>query len=327
MAVADDGRVPLRDRLLALVVAVCWGANFPATAYGLLHFPPLLMVALRFTLIAVPTVLLVPRPQVPLRWFVGLGIGTGTVQFGLLYVAMSAGMPSGLASLVLQAASPFTVALGAVFLRERLSARQVVGAVVAVAGLTVIAVHRAVDGSAAALVPVLLTLAAGLGWAFGNVCSRQARAPQPLHLTLWMSVVPPLPLLALSLLLEGPRRDWDALRTSSTADALPSVLGLLYVVVIATLVGYGLWNTLLARHPSSVVAPFAMLVPVFGVLSSWLFFAEVPDAVELGAGALVVGGVLWGSRGRTDGASDRGGEDATRSVLAKGHELLSRPLR
>ena len=88
------------------------------------------MVAVRFTLLAVPTVLLVPRPQVPLRWFLGLGIGTGTVQFGLLYVGMAIGMPSGLASLVLQASVPFTVVLGAVFLRERLSARQVVGVVV-----------------------------------------------------------------------------------------------------------------------------------------------------------------------------------------------------
>ena len=53
--------MPLRDRLLALVVVVCWGVNFPATTLGLQHFPPLLMVAVRFTLLAVPTVLLVPR--------------------------------------------------------------------------------------------------------------------------------------------------------------------------------------------------------------------------------------------------------------------------
>ncbi|HEY0239419.1 MAG TPA: EamA family transporter [Friedmanniella sp.] len=288
--------MPPRDRLLALVVAVCWGLNFPATAIGLEHFPPLLMVALRFTLIAIPTVLLVPAPQVPLRWFLGMGIGMGTVQFALLYVAMAIGMPSGLASLVLQSCAPFTVLLGAVFLRERLDGRQVVGVVAAVIGLSVIAAHRATGGSAAALVPVLLTVGAGLGWAVGNICSRQARAPRPLHLTLWMSVVPPVPLLALSLLLEGPQRDWQSVRTAFTLDALPSVLGLLYIVVVASLVGYGLWNTLLSRNASSVVAPFAMLVPIVGVLSSWLFFDEVPDLVELVAGVLVVGGVLYGSR-------------------------------
>jgi O-acetylserine/cysteine efflux transporter len=215
------------------------------------------------------------------------------MQFALLYVAMSIGMPAGLASIVLQASALFTVLLGAVFLRERLSGRQVVGFVLAVAGLVVIAVHRS---QVAALVPLLLTLGAALGWAIGNICSRQARAPKPLHLTLWMSVVAPLPLLALSLLFEGPRRDWDALRTTPTWDALPSLLGLLYIVIIATLIGYGLWNTLLSRHPSNVVAPFAMLVPVTGVLSAWMFLGEVPNVVELVAGALVVGGVLYGSR-------------------------------
>ena len=267
--------MPTRDCLLALLVAICWGVNFPATSLALQHFPPLLMVALRFTLIAIPTMIFVPWPKVPARWLIGIGLGMGTMQFALLYVAMVSGMPAGLASIVLQAGGPLTALLGAVFLRERLSGRQVVGFVVAVAGLAVIAVHRS---QVAALVPVLLTLGAALGWAIGNICSRQARAPKPLHLTLWMSVVALLPLLGLSLLFEGPHRDWDALRITLTWDALSSLLGLLYIVIIATLIGYGLWNTLLSRHPSNVVAPFAMLVPVTGVLSRGCSWARSPTS-------------------------------------------------
>lgn len=281
-----------RDRLLAVLVAVCWGLNFPATAVALRHFPPLLMVALRFALIAVPTLLLIPRPAVPVRWLIGVGLGIGTLQFAFLYLGMAAGMPSGLASLVLQASAPFTVVLGGVFLRERLTVHQIVGIVIAVGGLGAIAVHRA---QAAALLPLVLTLCGALGWAIGNVCSRQAKAPNAFHLTLWMSTVPVLPMLVLSLLVEGPERIWASLSTVATADALPAVLGLLYIVVVATLLGYGIWNTLLSRYPSSTVAPFSMLVPVVGVVSSWLIFDERIDAVELVAGAAVVGGVLFGS--------------------------------
>src|SRR6478609_6463386 len=194
--------VPNRDRLLAVLVAVCWGLNFPATALALEHFPPLFMVALRFILVALPTVLLVPRPAVRLRWLIGTGLGIGVLQFAFLYLGMAAGMPSGLASLVLQASAPFTVLLAGTFLAERISRRQVVGILLAVAGLATIAIHR---GETAALLPVVLTLAGGLGWAVGNVCSRKAAAPNPLHLTLWMSVVPPLPMLAVSLYVEGPQ--------------------------------------------------------------------------------------------------------------------------
>ena len=99
-----------------------------------------------------------------------------------------------------------------------------------------------------------------------------------------MSVVPPLPMLAVSLYVEGPQRIGQALSTAFTAQALPAVLGLLYIVVVATLIGYGIWNTLLSRYPSSSVAPFSMLVPIVGVLSSWALFGERIDGVEALAG-------------------------------------------
>ena len=65
------------------------------------------------------------------------------------------------------------------FLRERLTARQGLGVLVAVAGLGGIAAHRAGLDGGATLVPVLLTLAGGLGWAIGNLGSRKAMQAQP----------------------------------------------------------------------------------------------------------------------------------------------------
>ena len=281
-----------REKLLALSVAVLWGLNFPATAYALQHYPPMLAAALRFTLLAIPTLLFVPRPQIKLRWLIGTGIGLGVLQFVFLYVAMVAGMPSGLASVVLQSSAPFTVLLAGIFLHERLSRQQLIGVLIAVTGLAVIAWYRA---QAAALLPVLLTLCGGLGWAIGNICSRQAKAPKPIQLTFWMSLIPPLPMLGLSLLFEGPHRIGQALGTALTPAALPANLGMLYIVVCASILGYGIWNSLMARHPSSQVAPWSMLVPVVGVLSSWAAFGEVPAWAEVIGGCLVVGGVLYAS--------------------------------
>jgi drug/metabolite transporter (DMT)-like permease len=284
--------MPARDRLLATLVAVLWGANFLAIHVGLLHFPPLFLAALRFAVIAVPTVLLVPRPQVPLRWLLGYGIGFGTVQFLFLFVAMHIGMPTGLASLVLQASAPFTVLLGVVLLRERISARQAFGIGLAVLGLAAIAVARA---QSAALLPVVLTLVGALGWAFGNLASRLAAPPNPLHLTLWMSVVPPIPLLAASWAVEGPSAGWAALQTAVTPAGLPGLLAVAYTAGLATVLGTGIWTTLMRRHPAGVVAPWSLLVPVVGMGLAALVLGERPSAVELAAAVVIVGGVLLGT--------------------------------
>lgn len=285
--------MPIRHRLLAVTVAVIWGANFLAIHASLEVFPPFLCAALRFTLLAIPTVLLVPRPHVPTRWLLGYGVGFGVLQFAFLYLAMDSGMPTGLASLVLQSSAPFTVVLGAALLGERLTLRAGTGVLVAAAGMAVVGSQR-MDG-AAGLLPFLLTLLAGLGWAFGNLSSRLASAPRPLHLTMWMTVVPPVPLLALSLLTEGPARIGDALTASLSGDALLAWGGLVYTTLVATVVGSGIWTWLMSRHPAGSVAPFSLLVPVTGIGLAWLVLAEVPAPLELVGGGLVIGGVLLAS--------------------------------
>ncbi|WP_100415062.1 EamA family transporter [Mumia flava] len=281
-----------RDRLLAALVATAWGVNFLAIDASLQHFPPLFLVALRFAVLAVPVVLLVPRPDVELRWLIGYGAGFGIAQFVFLYAGMAAGMPAGLASLVLQASAPFTVVLAAALLRERLSGRQVAGILLAVAGLALVAWQRA---QIAALLPVVLTLLGALGWAFGNLANRQARPSRPLHLALWMSVVPPLPMLAIALAVEGPARIGTSLSTAFTIDALPAMVGLAYTVLIGTVLGSGLWTALMARYPSSTVAPFSMLVPVVGMSTAAVVLHERLHALELVGAAVVISGVLLGS--------------------------------
>ncbi|WP_378148493.1 EamA family transporter [Cnuibacter sp. UC19_7] len=292
--------MPPRDRLLAALVAVLWGVNFVAIHFSLEHYPPFFLVALRFLVLAIPTVLFVKWPGVKVRWLLGYGLGFGILQFAFLYAGMQAGMPPGLASLVLQASAPFTVVLAAVWLRERLTVIQGVGIAIACSGLGVIAAERA---GVSALLPVILTLCGALGWAFGNVCSRQANPDSPLRMTLWMSVVPPLPMLALSLLVEGPDAVWQSVSTAFTLEALPADLGLAYTAVLGTVVGSGIWTTLMKRNPSSRVAPFSMLVPVAGFTSAWIILGDVPTWGDIVGGCIVIAGVAiatvaWRKRAR-----------------------------
>ncbi|WP_028659486.1 EamA family transporter [Nocardioides insulae] len=285
--------MPFRHRLIAALVAACWGFNFLAIDASLGLFPPMFLVALRFAVIAVPTVLLVPRPDVPLRWLLGYGLGFGTLQFLFLYAGMAAGMPTGLASLVLQSSAPFTVALGAAVFRDRVSPRQLAGLAVATAGLALVGWEQA---GTATLLPFLLVLAGGFGWAIGNLCNARARASDPWRFMLWMSVVPPVPMLAAALILEGPDRILTSLTSWDDPAAVPALLGLAYTVLIGTLLGSGLWTWLMARHPAGVVAPFSMLVPVVGMSSAWALLGETLRPGEVLGAAVVVAGVLYGSR-------------------------------
>ncbi|WP_460767066.1 EamA family transporter [Mariniluteicoccus flavus] len=287
--------LPLTHCLLAGLVAVLWGLNFLAIHASLQQFPPLFLVALRFILLAVPTVLLVPRPKVPLRWLVGYGLGFGVLQFTFLYSGMAMGLPSGIASLVLQASGPFTLVLGAVLLRERVRGRQWFGVAVAVAGMALVGLSRA--GAAQAL-PYVLVLLGALGWALGNLSSRLAAPPNPLHLTLWMSVVPPLPMFLLSLVFEGPTAIRHSLATSLAPAAIPAWVGLAYTIVLGTIVGSGIWTWLMARHPAGVVAPFSMLVPVVGMATAAMVLGERPTWLEVLGGLVVISGVLLGASRR-----------------------------
>jgi len=284
--------MPIRDRLLAVFVAVLWGCNFLAIHAVLGQFPPLFAGGLRFALIALPTILFVPWPKVKVRYLLGYGLGFGTGQFAFLFIAMDTGMPTGLASLVLQASAPFTVLLGAVFLRERINSRQLAGIALAVAGMTAIAWQQSGN---AALLPVILTLLGALSWAIGNISTRQAKPDNPMHFVLWMSVVPPLPMFALSLAMEGPAAQWQSLTTLGTSTGLVALGGMTYVVLFGTIVGSGVWTTLMRRNPASVVSPFSLLVPVVGLSASFLVLGERPTALEIAAAAVVIGGVLLGS--------------------------------
>lgn len=272
-----------RDSLLAVLVAVLWGGNFVAIHLGLEDVPPFLFMAIRFVLVALPLVFLVPRPKASWQTVVAVGAFMSLGQFGLLYLALATGMPAGLASLVLQAQVVLTIVIAAVALDERPSRRQAAGALVGTAGLVVVAVGF---GAGASIVPLLVTVGAALSWAIGNVVARAAKVESGLSLVVWSALVVPLPCLAVSWVVEGP----DAMTEALAGFGWTALLSTLYTVVGASLVGYTIFNGLMAKHRASSVVPYILLVPPVGMLSAWLVLGEVPNLLEaVGAVVMLVG--------------------------------------
>ncbi|SES31662.1 O-acetylserine/cysteine efflux transporter [Lentzea xinjiangensis] len=269
-----------RHVLLALLVAAIWGFNFVVLKAGLDEFPPILFSALRFLAAAVPAIFFVGRPSVPWRWIIAVGLVLGVAKFSFLFIGLDAGMPAGLSSLVLQSQVIFTAVFAAVVLRERPKPVQIAGIGLAVAGIGLIAWDY---GMSSPLLGFLLVVAAAACWGVSNVLMRYARPADTLRFMVWVSAVAVLPLFLLAFLTE----DLSALGGLDWTGV--GAIG--YVAWISTLLGFGVWGFLLRRYESSVVAPFSLLVPVFGMFSAWAFLGEDLTVLRTAAGGVVLLGL------------------------------------
>ena len=263
-----------KDGLLALLVVVVWGLNFVVIKLGLHNMPPLMLAGLRFMLVAFPALLFVARPAIPLRLLLGYGLG----------------MPAGLASLVLQAQAFFTIILGAFVFGERLQGKQLAGIALAIFGVLVL-VEGSLGGEHVPLVGFMLTLAAALSWACGNIFNKkimsQASRPPIMSLVVWSALIPVLPFMLASLLIDGPQ---TMLASLQHIDLL-TILSLLYLAFIATIVGYGIWGSLLGRYETWRVAPLSLLVPVVGMASAALLLGETLSGLQLTGAVLIMAGL------------------------------------
>lgn len=277
--------LPLRHILLALLVVAIWGSNFVALKLALVELPPLLLCAVRFVFVSLPLVFFLPRPAIGWRPLIIYGLTMFAAQFAFMFLGMKLGMPAGLASLVLQFQVFVSLTLSVVMLGERVRAVQVAGALVAAGGFYLVARHTDAETTLAGFLCLLL---AGASWGFANVTSRRLGKVNPLALVVWGGLVVPLPMLAASLVFEGPTTIAHALAHAGAT----TWLSVAYTVYLSTLLAYSLWGWLLSHYPASTVTPFTLLVPVLGMVTSALFLGEALPAWKLVAGALVIVGLV-----------------------------------
>ena len=283
-----------RHTLLALAVVVIWGLNFIAIDFGLEGVPPLVFLALRFILVAIPAIFFLKPPTIGWKNVLLIGTFLSLGQFSLLYLSLGLGMPPGLASLLLQTQVVLSVIVSAIILRERPTPKQFIGIAIGMLGLAVVVIGHSY---AAPWLPVVILLLAALSWAIGNVLSRRAKAASGLSLVVWSGLIVPIPSLALAMVVDSPAVVIDSL----THLSLAAILSTLYTAVFASLVGYGIWNTLLAKYPTSAVVPFTLLVPVVGILAAWIVVNEQPTVSEVVGGAIMLAGlavavIAWRTR-------------------------------
>jgi O-acetylserine/cysteine efflux transporter len=221
--------MPVSHLLLALIIMAVWGLNFIAMRWALDEVAPLTFAALRFSVVLLPFIFFVPRPKVPLRLLFGYASSSFSLQFCLLFLAVSINMPVGLISLVVQGQVFFTIALAVLMHRDRPSRWQIIGVSVGTLGIAAVGADV---GQTMPLLAFMVTLCAALCWAVGNTFVKAMGPVNAISLVVWASLIAAATLIPVSLVIEGTAPWGVALRCSGAACYL-TALGRAYWATVA----------------------------------------------------------------------------------------------
>ena len=274
-------RLGLIDILMGITVALTWGMGIVFAKAAIAHFPPILLMSIRFTVTALALVWFVKPPLRHMGALCAIAFVGSAIQYSLTFTGLK-GLDASVAALVVQLEVPFLTLLGALALKEHTSRRKWIGIGLAFFGVWQITGEPKIS---AAWGSVLLVVGGAFVWAVGQVMVRRLKEIDGLTVTAWVAVMAAPQLLIMSLIFE-----------SGHVAAIQSAgwvvwAAVLYLGLVMTALGYGMWYTLVRRNPVSQVAPFLLLLPVFAIIGGILFLGESLSWQVLLGGAIVIAGV------------------------------------
>ncbi|HTZ81122.1 MAG TPA: EamA family transporter [Stellaceae bacterium] len=270
----------LADYASTLVIMLIWGLQFPIAKIGVTELPPLFFMATRFTLVAAVICPFFPLPRDKLGGVLQLSFVLGSLHFTSMFVGLSL-MDASTASLLVQSQVPFAALLAAIFFRDHLGWRRLVGLLVAFAGVVLILGEPRFGSDP---LPPMLILAASFFWAFANILIKRLGPIDGLALSGWLALFSAPQLILLSLLIEqgqgAAMRAADWLTWGAVA----------YGGIAVTVVSYAMWYPLVRRYPVNQTMPFTLLIPLFAVASSAVLLGdELTLQTAIGGGATILG--------------------------------------
>ncbi|KHD25721.1 membrane protein [Vibrio caribbeanicus] len=271
------------DLLLAIFVMAIWGFNFSMIKMGITDVHPLLATAARFTLAVIPAIFFIRRPSVKWRYLMSYGVVFGVGIWGMASWSITAGLSSGMSSVLLSSNALISMAVGVFIHKEAASKRKVMGAVTALVALLVLV--SATNGNVTVQGLLFIAIAAG-SWTVMGMIVKGSKTTQAFAFNVWGMLFAPIPLVLFAISLYGADIVFDAVRVWDTK----TTVAVLFQAYPTTLFGYWVWNRLLIRYPLSTTAPLTLLVPVFALVSGYLMYAErLSSAQVLACGMFLVG--------------------------------------
>lgn len=268
--------------LAAIVMTAVLGLGWVVAKDALDHFPPILLASFRFAVTAIVLIGFFPRPLRRLDQLFITSVLAVSIPYSMSYVAMRE-LDVSTAVLLSQMETPTLILAGALLLHEFPTRRELVGLTIAIGGVVLVAGDPKLGGQSSA---VALALGSIATWAVGQIRIRRLGKDGGMAMLAWLSLLAAPQLLFASFMLE--RSQSLAIMTAGLIDWLSVV----YLGVVMTAVGIGIWYYLIGRYEVARVSPFLLLVPFVSIAGGVIFLGEKLDWPQVAGGALIMVGVV-----------------------------------
>ncbi len=257
--------MPLRHVLLAVTIAVVWGANLVVVKIAMLEMPPLLLLSLRFGLIALvllPWLKIIKGQMVTVLL---ISVLAGALHFGASFIALMMADDVSSVAIATQLNVPIAAVLAVIFLGERIRFWRISGLVLAFSGVMVLGF----DPQVMQYVEAMFVMAfSAFVYAVATILMRKINGVGVFELQVWLALVSVPFLAGLSFVYEP-----DAWRGMMEVSWIV-ISAICFSAFGASILGHGGFYFLLQRHSVISVAPFALMAPVFGIALAILMLDE-----------------------------------------------------
>ena len=274
-----------KDTLIASLVPIFLGFGFVIAKPAMEHFPPILLMGLRFTFAASILIWWFPIPRGYLKQIFIASLIANTLQYSVTYTGLNL-IDASAAVLLVQTEVPFGVLFAYFMLKEKPTIRSLIGIAVAFVGVYILTGSPNLEGK---FLGIFLTILGSAIWALGQVLVKPlSKEIAPLTLVAWLAIFSGPILIFLSSILDGNTINYiKSANFNSWAIAF-------YLGFFMQPVTYGCFYYVLKSNPLYKVLPIVTMgIPLTGLLAAILLLGEKPTTeLYLGGFIILIGVIL-----------------------------------
>ena len=274
-----------KDTLIASLVPIFLGFGFVIAKPAMEHFPPILLMGLRFTFAASILIWWFPIPRGYLKQIFIASLIANTLQYSVTYTGLNL-IDASAAVLLVQTEVPFGVLFAYFMLKEKPTIRSLIGIAVAFVGVYILTGSPNLEGK---FLGIFLTILGSAIWALGQVLVKPlSKEISPLTLVAWLAIFSGPILIFLSSILDGNTINYiKSANFNSWAIAF-------YLGFFMQPVTYGCFYYVLKNNPLYKVLPIVTMgIPLTGLLAAILLLGEKPTTeLYLGGFIILIGVIL-----------------------------------